>query len=613
MPSSTTSSTLGGLKSCNTNEDGEPVVKISPAESVFSFFLFMAPIEELRAPGKITTPKCLAWLVMIIALTLQGVVIYAVWKVIVLGEYGWQLSVVNEAPDSRGSCWEGQSLCQELHNGMVTCAPPSVQLAGRWTLLDKNGDGNWTREEAEAAKEDIYCKYHVNPVEVFDVFTTFLINRENIIWIDPAVRAGLGIPKMYFEYAAGDIIMCGYRDSNMCPNLLKKGVFEAPLKHGTVPRVGTTISSALKYCYEMLEEGGICDKTLPSTYTVWKKSSQDQCFGSGFSGFVYKHPETGREKSLLEVSYDATQDYQKAERSTLFMLYKACVILVLVASVFTEAKELIPLGTMIMSYPAASELKSQGKEVIEVDVDPDDDDNVTYRIRGFTAVHRTSVAMVVLARSIMFFVLLLVGVIFLLKETDYLNLILNGLGLLFVVTLPGELYHQLLSPYLRAKVENVVPIEVKMSTAGCMDSLNRRPALKDVLWIAVMLVFVVVAMVSYRNAVVAPVTQALKCACLSEGEHCREAISFSGQFWDDYWKNRVPAAIREIRHMEKSATRQVAKRSAQPPPSPTTAAPSTVASPVQFYGDKPRLKLKRHRQHYVHLQTEERIIPKGFF
>ncbi|CAK0846431.1 unnamed protein product [Prorocentrum cordatum] len=158
---------------------------------------------------------------------------------------------------------------------MVSCAPPSVQLSGRWVELDTDGDGNWTREEAQAAASELYCKYHVNAVEVFDVFVTFLVNRENIIWIHPAVRAGKGIPKSYFKYAAGDIIMCGYRNADMCPNLLKRGFFDAPLKHGTVPRVGTTTSSALKYCYDMLDEGGICDRTLPSTYTVWKKSSED--------------------------------------------------------------------------------------------------------------------------------------------------------------------------------------------------------------------------------------------------------------------------------------------------------------------------------------------------
>merc|ERR1719182_476435 len=97
------------------------------------------------------------------------------------------------------------------------------------------------------AREDLKCKYVVDPLEVFDVFVQTVVNREGIIWVHPDVKAGLMIHKPYFTYAAGDIIMCGYRNKDMCPNVLKQGVFDAPLKYGTAPRVGTTINSALDY------------------------------------------------------------------------------------------------------------------------------------------------------------------------------------------------------------------------------------------------------------------------------------------------------------------------------------------------------------------------------
>mmetsp|Transcript_146654 Transcript_146654/g.470584 ORF Transcript_146654/g.470584 Transcript_146654/m.470584 type:complete len:224 (-) Transcript_146654:533-1204(-) len=120
-------------------------------------------------------------------------------------------------------------------------------------------------------------RFSVNVVEVFDVFVKFLIARENIIWIHPDLRAGKIIHKPYFSYASGDIIMCGCRNTDMCANLLQRGVFSAPLKYGTAPRVGKTIDSALEYCHKLLEEGGTCERTLPSTYSVWKKSSATQC------------------------------------------------------------------------------------------------------------------------------------------------------------------------------------------------------------------------------------------------------------------------------------------------------------------------------------------------
>jgi len=541
-----------GQKTVDTNAAGDPVVIISPSESVFSFFFFMAPIEELRNPGRLTTPKLLAWLIIFLALVLQAVIIFAIWNAIVLNEYTWQLSVLSPSPPggyAPPDCNKGGSLCQKLDNGQVSCAPPTVQLSARWEELDADGDGNWTRAEAEAAQIDLGCRFIVNPVEVFDVYTNFLHHRENIIWLHPAVRAGEGIPRAYFKYAVGDIIMCGYRNIKMCPNLLKKGVFDAPLTHGGVPRVGTTIATALKYCHELLQEGGICDSFLPSTYTVWKKSSDDQCYGPGFNKFTYKHPVSGRMKSMLEVDYDATKDYQKAQKSSLFFAYKACVIMVLLFTVFADAKELIPMLTFLMVYPSATEVESIGKKAIEVvQLDPYDDDDVKYTIHGVTRAHRVSLAIIIFVRAIMFFAVMFVGIVFLLKETDYLNLILNGLGLLFIVVLPRDLYQQLLSPYMRSKVDRVQPIEVTMKG---IDKLNRSPSLKDILWIAVVCTILFCSMKYYSVAVVRPVTEALECACLSSGPNCREAQIFSTSFWDHYWQFEVPSTIKAIKAFEK--------------------------------------------------------------
>lgn len=535
-----------GTKMFETNDEGEPIVTIAPAENVYSFLFFMAPIEELRAPGQLTTPKILAWLAVIIALVLQSVVIYAVWKEIVLGQVDWQLSVVRHAPPA-GQCVTDPSMCKMLPDGTVTCAPPSVQIAGRWNELDVNGDGNWTREEAAEMKDHFSCEFQVNLVEVFDVFATFLVNREKIIWIHPSIREGQGIPEMYFKYAAGDIIMCGYRNKDMCPNLLKRGYFDVPLAQGTVPRVGETIKSALAYCHAMLEDGGVCDTTLPSTYTVWKKSSDEQCYGAGYSKFVYTHPENGQTKSMLTVDYAATKDYRKAERSTLFMMYKACVIMVLLCCIFSELRQIVPLVTFVAIFPSEEEVKSKGKEPIEMEVNPEDDDDVKYKIQGITSTHRASVLFVLALRLMISLMLLFVGVNFLLKETDYLNLILNGLGLLFVVALPADLYNQLLNPYLRSKVEHVQPVEVPLRG---LKSLNRNPPLKDILWLVAMFVLLVVSMYIYTMVVVKPITGALQCACLSEGHDCREATAFSKDFWDTYWQTEVPGAIADIKEYE---------------------------------------------------------------
>merc|ERR1719183_3339340 len=126
------------------------------------------------------------------------------------------------------------------------------------------------------ARKHLKCKYVVDPVEVFQVFVKFLIKREGLIWIHPDLRAGKKIDKAYFDYAAGDINMCGYRNTDMCSNIMHRGVFDGALKYGRAPRVGTTIASAMDYCWDLLQPGGACERLLPSTYKVWKIASVKQ-------------------------------------------------------------------------------------------------------------------------------------------------------------------------------------------------------------------------------------------------------------------------------------------------------------------------------------------------
>ena len=61
---------------------------------------------------------------------------------------------INPLAPPPSQCNAGGSLCLE-NNGTFTCAPPSVQLAGRWDMLDLNSDGIWTKEEVLKARKDL--------------------------------------------------------------------------------------------------------------------------------------------------------------------------------------------------------------------------------------------------------------------------------------------------------------------------------------------------------------------------------------------------------------------------------------------------------------------------
>jgi len=297
--------------------DGPATVSIAPTDHVYSYFMFMSPIEEKKkeSGGGFSWGILLAYTLVLCTFALQGVMLYAIFEQVVMGDTVWRAGIVNEKLKP-GMCNPGGSLCVKKNN-TFTCAPPTVQLTGRWNELDTDGDGIWTYDEVKAAKDDLQCKYVVNPLEVFNVFVTFLVSREKIIWVHPELKAGKKIHKAYFTYAAGDIIMCGYRNQDMCANVLERGYFDGPLKYNTAPRVGNTIRSALDYCHALLEDGGMCERTLPSTYAVWRKTGASQCRGPQYSKMVYKHPVTGITKSMLKVDYVARQDYKRANSSAL--------------------------------------------------------------------------------------------------------------------------------------------------------------------------------------------------------------------------------------------------------------------------------------------------------
>jgi len=527
-------------------------VTIPPTENVYSYFMYAIPLEDKKHSGQLTWSKVLAYTLVFGSLFLQGVLLYAIFDNVVFKDAKWRRSILNPkgetfmgsslnpyAEETDDQCNPGGSLCMKS-NGTYACAPPSVQLTGRWEELDTDGDGIWTRKEVEAAQEGLQCKYVVNPVEVFDVFVKFLVSREKLIWIHPDLRAGKAIHKAYFTYASGDIIMCGYRTTDMCSNLLQRGVFDAPLKYKTAPRVGETIDSALSYCHALLEQGGVCERTLPSTYSVWKKSSEEQCKDPDYDKFVFTHPLSGRTKSMLVVDYDARKDYSRATASSLFLVYKTIIIGIYLLAMLGEFKEIAMSAQWVVSFPRERRPQEAAEGAAE---QPPAAKEEATAITGISTWHRVNMGILVAARLVMLVVLTWVGVMFLLKDTDYIDLLLNSLGMIVVVEVIENIYVFLVSPELRSECEAVEPMQVP---AWGSSYLNSRPALRDLVLFVLFLLAVVSVMCVNDAVIVRPLSKALECACLSQGDSCFEASRFSYDFWEQYWRHDVPAVFTEL-------------------------------------------------------------------
>jgi len=544
-------------------EDEEvPEDCISPNADVFSYFMLTSP-NELIKHHRFTIDAMMSYLLVFMVLFMQGTMLYCVYNKVILNNADWQGGIMNSGgkdwniiqPKEPG-CNTGNSLCT-LEKGMFTCAPPSVQLIGRWDELDTDKDGEWTKNEAMQSKEALQCKYGVNPVEIFDAVILLLRERSEYIWLHPDIKQSVSIKKTYFTYIMGDIAMCTYRNEDMCANLVQNGVFKAPLETGQVPRVGTSIRSALDYCRSLLDQGGICERVLPSSYRTWQIESVQECGEAKYSKFVYEHPgQNGTIKSLLAVDYKARQEFEMA-KTGIFKMYKICILFIWLLLNVSQMREVGKTMTWVLQLPARKATETQTvtlkswftprdghtEEVPNSHTHP----HGTCPVKDMSQVHRVVLFVVTGVRIGMLFILSYVGVNFLGRQTDYVGLLLDGVALIFIVEVEKILYERVLRQEVRTTWEEREPIDVgkQMGLAALT-----RPDVADMCWLFLVAFAAVAFLLYYTEVVVDPLYDALECTCRSTGDKCREAHVFSSKFWDQYWLKDVPTSIQQIQGLK---------------------------------------------------------------
>jgi len=537
-------------------EDEEvPKDCISPSSDVFSYFMLAAP-NERKKTNRFTLDALMSYTLVFLTLAMQGLMLFCVYNKVIVNNTNWYQGIVNTGEEwnmiqpAQPGCNDGQSLCT-VENGTYTCAPPSLQLIKRWDELDTDEDGIWTRSEVVKSREALKCKYAVDPVEAFDVLVALLKEREEHIWLHPLVKSGKALPKIYFTYIMGDVAMCGYRNEDMCGNLLRRGVFDVPLKHGNIPRVGNTTKSAIDYCRGLLEPGGLCERVLPSTYSTWKIESVQECRSPSYHKFVFKDP-GGVAKSLLEVDYKAREAYEKA-KTPVFISYKITIVFIWMLLIISQLREVSKDASWAIHLPTVADDKEtpRGQPIGRRNSVLHNNEIHTIGLR-----HRLFFGVVTFLRIGMLCVLLYVGLNFLGRQTDYIDLLLDGVALIFILEIEKVLYATVLRQDVRTSWEESESIAVEKVGHPW---LTGRPDLLDFLWFVGVALAAVAFMMYYTSTVVDPLYSALQCACLSEGDSCREAHSFSASFWDEYWMTDVPSSIQGINAL---------KLHAAPPPTP---------------------------------------------
>jgi len=550
---------------------GQPVFLVAPAENVYSYFMFIGPTEHKRRKAR--NPELLnetnwdivmGYILVGLNVFMQTVLLYLIFEEIIVGNVEWQNGIIKLSkgggPGLLGGkpegCNDGGSLCF-MEEGQYSCAPPSVQLTGRWSELDTDGDGIWTRDEVIAKQEELKCKYVVDPVVVFDVLLSMLREREKLLWLHPKILDGSAIHLPYFTYIMADVIMCGYRSEDMCSNLLQRGYFHAPLKYGTAPRVGTTIDSALRYCKNLLSPGGMCERNLPSTYAVWKTSSTVECGSPTYETFKYEHPASGAKKSLLAVDYASRQEYELAQ-DWKFQAFKGIVIFLWLLLISCDFRRIIMFLTVCGRLPNANLL---GEDAVIMEQDPSDPEDVRFRIEGLETHHRWSMIALMAIRFVLACILLVVGVSYLIKTNAYADILMNGVSLGFIAEISEVLFALALREEVKDQTEDIKAIKVEMYG---IDWLNRRPALIDTMVVIALVIATYFVMQWQLTSIVVPIHGSLQCACLSDGDTCVEAQKYNYDFWHEYWLNGVPGVFEAVKALKAESV--------------AAGAPATVAS-----------------------------------
>jgi len=339
--------------------------------------------------------------------------------------------------------------------------------------------------------------------------------------------------------------MCGYRTQQMCANLLERGVFDAPLKEGNAPRVGKTIASALKYCRELLSEGGICEQNLPSTYAVWKAGAERQCRAPSYEKYVYHHPSNGHSKSVLTVDYEATKTFKMASSSTLFFFYRGIIIVLFLLAMYAELRHIGKSILWVFMFPEAAHF--QGQEVVE---ETEPGQQATTKIQSITDKHRNVIFGIAALRFIVVCVFIIVGVTFLMRDTDWVTLLLNCVALVFISEVASVLFKRVMDTQDQEDFLSTEPMYVQLMG---WQWINHAPSLRDLGGFACLCLIVFLVTQVHLYEVGYPLSQAMECACLSSGSHCREARAFDHHFWDRYWTGDLPDALDTIEKLKGAA------------------------------------------------------------
>jgi hypothetical protein len=477
----------------------------------------------------------------------------------------------------------------------------SYEFFGSWEYLDVDGDGLWTLEEARVDEANLGCRLGLPVEEVFRS-TCRGVQRDNedtsqtppyiVHHIPTSVSERRAVPRAFFDWWKGLSVICVVHDVSRCGELITRGVFDGAIGADDRFTKGgiQDLDTALDYCQRLLRPGGICEKTLPGAYMMYRSRVSEKCGTATYTtGERYTNPYDDRDvMQTIQVSYSTFSQYHTAAEPE-FKFFLGLILFLWYVNLLGELKSCIELADFIMSFPmnrsfplvtegfrrslrrVSSRFPSltrftdieerrlcegvpktkhefighfgeregseqwEAAEIIQT-ISFKPSASIKHNvITDISRPHQITCIGMLFVRLFILVYMFHVGSNFLITNHKYDDLLLNAVALAFIFELPEFLYSFLVSDELKAALEGARTsyYPTKLPTSKSYWSL----AFSKALWGMIIIPIVVFFVVTFNDRVTTmPSLRALQCTCFQEGDECEVASRFTRTWWNEYWK-----------------------------------------------------------------------------
>lgn len=561
---------------------------IQPEGSVYSFFLFMPPVEQQRTGRRCTWIMTFATWLVALNLIMQFGLLYIITPYVVnkhahfVGNFvrlenqpryqvhklrNEHLSVAalsgTEAVAGH-QCMDDSTLCYQ-RDGMVSCGPQSVLLLSQWDLLDRNGDGMWSLDEAKDDKfrDQVRCSHNVDPLDVYQ-HTVHELQTAGFLddMRDKNLTRGTGVQRAYMDWFMHEPLLCLYGDQDMCGNLFVKGVFDEAIRQKDSAM--NTTGGALRYCKDLLQNR--CEKILPNSYASWRKRSVEQCGVKSFDPQIYRSPPgKGEDIQVLFTQFFNQKIYKRAKTSG-FLVFLVILTCVFLATMMSEVKQITWMLFWCWYFPgptdetkdeeshpllkrrASKRTSMLGTSSKTFDIASSELDELDAEGHTIYWYHRLCVLIMTVLRFGVWIILLYAGTLFLTSGADYLGLIFDALSLVFIINIDEIIYENMIRVNLTNDHQNAAHMTIPWKS-------YTNPVVNDFIGSVFLVAVAIGVVMEYFNRELVPLADALGCMCLIDGDKCMEAQMYSKEWWDNYWAKILPGALSAIREFASLSAR----------------------------------------------------------